>query len=139
LIVRASRSPAREADSSACVCADHGVRARGRKEGETTDPAGKATTATDAARKTRSGQRDGGSSREGRSNEDPVGKAATTTDPTKAMKGEGDGAGLAKQGPAPDLAGLVDSGDGRGVKREALLCGSGEGRGRVDGADPRAG
>jgi hypothetical protein len=56
------------------------------------------------------------------------------------MKGEGDGAGLTGQGPVPDLAGLVDVGDGRGVKREALLGDSGEGRGRVDGAaDPRAG
>jgi hypothetical protein len=34
LIVRASRSPAKEADSSARVCTGHGVRARGRKEGE---------------------------------------------------------------------------------------------------------
>jgi hypothetical protein len=33
-IVQASRSPAREADGSARVCAGHGVRARGRKEGE---------------------------------------------------------------------------------------------------------
>jgi hypothetical protein len=33
-IVQASRSPTREADGSARVCADHGVRARGRKEGE---------------------------------------------------------------------------------------------------------
>ena len=86
-IVRASRSPAREADSSARVCAGHGVRARGRIEGETTDPAGKATAATDPAGKTRSSQRDGGSSREGRSNVDPAGKAAAATDPTKAMKG----------------------------------------------------
>jgi hypothetical protein len=56
-IVRASRSPAREADSSARVCAGHSVRARGRREGETADPAGKATTATDIAEKTRSSQR----------------------------------------------------------------------------------
>jgi hypothetical protein len=86
-IVRASRSPAREADSSAHVCAGHGVRARDKIEGETTDPVGKATTATDLAGKTRSSQRDGGSSRKGRSNVDPAGKAATATDPTKAMKG----------------------------------------------------
>jgi hypothetical protein len=32
-IIRASTSPAREADSSARVCAGHGVRARGRIEG----------------------------------------------------------------------------------------------------------
>ena len=72
---------------------------------------------------------------------DPAGKAATAMEPTMAtMKGEGDGASLTGQGPVPDLAGLVDVGDGRGVKREALLGDSGEGRGRVDGAaDPRAG
>jgi hypothetical protein len=51
-IVRASRSPAREADNSACVCAGHGVCARGRIEGETADPAGKATAATDPVGKT---------------------------------------------------------------------------------------
>jgi hypothetical protein len=46
----------------------------------------------------------------------------------------------AGQGPASVLAGRVDAGDGRGAKREALLGGSGEGRGRVDGvADPRTG
>jgi hypothetical protein len=54
---------------------------------ETSDPAGKATAATDPAGKTRSSQRDGGSSREGRSNVDPAGKATVATDPTKAMKG----------------------------------------------------
>jgi hypothetical protein len=64
-IVQTSRSPAREADGNARVCADHGVRARGRIEGKTTDPAGKATTATDPAGKTRSSQRDDGSSRKG--------------------------------------------------------------------------
>jgi hypothetical protein len=51
-IVRASRSPAKEADSNARVCAGHGVSARDRIEGETTDPAGKATTSTDLAGKT---------------------------------------------------------------------------------------
>jgi hypothetical protein len=53
----------------------------------TTDLTGKATTATDPARKTRSGQRDGGLSREGRSNGDPAGKATAATNPAKAMKG----------------------------------------------------
>jgi hypothetical protein len=48
-IVRTSRGPAREADDSARVCAGHGGRARGRIEGITVDPAGKATTATDPA------------------------------------------------------------------------------------------
>jgi hypothetical protein len=71
---------------------------------------------------------------------DRAGKVAAATDSAKAMKGEGDGAGPAGQGLALDLAGLVDADDRRGVKREALLCGSGEGRGPVDGAaDPRAG
>jgi hypothetical protein len=51
------------------------------------DPAGKATAATYPDGKTRSSQRGGGSSREGRSNVDPDGKAAAATDPTKAMKG----------------------------------------------------
>jgi hypothetical protein len=63
-----SRSPAKEADGNAHVCAGHGVCAHGKIEGVTTDPAEKATTATNLAGKTRSGQRDGRSSREGRSN-----------------------------------------------------------------------
>jgi hypothetical protein len=121
-IVRASRSPAREADSSARVCTGHGSRACGRIEGETADPAGKATTATDPAGKKRSSKRDGRSSRKGRSNVDPAGKAATATDPAKAMKGVGGGAGPAGQGPAPDLArGVDDTGDGRSSKGDALL------------------
>jgi hypothetical protein len=73
----------------------------------------------DPARKTRSSQRDGGSSREGRSYVDPAGKAAAATDPTK---GVGGGAGPAGQGPAPDLArGVNDAGDRRRSKGEALL------------------
>jgi hypothetical protein len=55
------------------------------------DPAGKATTATNPDGKTRSSQRDGGSSRKGRSNVDPAGKVAAATDPMKAMKGWGGG------------------------------------------------
>jgi hypothetical protein len=51
------------------------------------DPAGKATTTTDPDGKTRSSQRDGGSSREGRNNVDPAGKTEAVMDPTKAMKG----------------------------------------------------
>jgi hypothetical protein len=48
---------------------------------------------------------------------DPTGKAAAATEPTMAtMKGEGDGAGPAEQGPASDLAGRVDVGDGRSSK-----------------------
>jgi hypothetical protein len=86
------------------------------------DPAEKATTATDPDGKKRSSQRDGGSSRKGRSNVDPSGKAATATDPAKAKKGVGGGACPAGQGLAPDLAKGVDgTGDGRSSKREALL------------------
>jgi hypothetical protein len=55
------------------------------------DPAGKATAVTDPDEETRSSQRDGGSSREGRSNMDPAGKAAAATDPTKARKGRATG------------------------------------------------
>jgi hypothetical protein len=86
-IVRASRSLAREDDSSANVCPDHGVRARGRIEGETTDPVEKATAAMDPTGKTRSSQRDIRSSWKGRSNVNPARKVAAATDPTKAMKG----------------------------------------------------
>ena len=87
------------------------------------DPAGKATAATDPDGETRSSQRDGGSSREVRSNVDPAGKAAAATEPTMAaMKGEGDGAGPAEQGPAPDLArGVNGAGDRRRSKGEVLL------------------
>jgi hypothetical protein len=68
-----------------------------------------------------SSQRDGGSSRKGRSNVDPAGKAATATDPAKAKKGVGGGAGPAGQGPAPDLArGVNGAGDRRRSKGEAL-------------------
>jgi hypothetical protein len=98
-IVRASKSPAREADNSARGCAGHGVRARDRIEGETTDPSGKATTVTDPAGKTRSSERDGGSSREGRNNVDPAGKAAAATNPTKAMKGWASGRVQPGRGP----------------------------------------
>jgi hypothetical protein len=85
------------------------------------DPAGKATAATDTNGKTRSSQREGGSSRKGRSNVDPAGKAAAATDPARAMKGVGGGVGPAGQGPAPDLARGVDgTGDRRSSKWEAL-------------------
>jgi hypothetical protein len=50
-IVRTSRSPAREAGGSARVCASHGGRARDRIEGVKADLVGKATSATDPARK----------------------------------------------------------------------------------------
>jgi hypothetical protein len=83
------------------------------------DPVGKATAATDPDGKMRFSQRDGGSSRKGRSNVDPAGKAAAATDP---MKGVGGGVGPARQGPAPDLARGVDGiGDRKSSKWEALL------------------
>jgi hypothetical protein len=49
---RSSRSLIREAGDSARVCAIQRNRARGRKEGVSTDPVGKATTSTDLAMKT---------------------------------------------------------------------------------------
>ena len=54
---------------------------------------------------------------------DPAEKAAAATEPTMAtMKGEGDGAGPAEQGPAPDLARDDDgAGAGRSLKGEAML------------------
>jgi hypothetical protein len=51
-IVWTSRSPTREADSSARFCASHGGRVRDRIEGVMADPARKATTEKDLARKT---------------------------------------------------------------------------------------
>jgi hypothetical protein len=121
-IVRASRSPAREADSSARVCAGHGVRARGGIEGETADPAGKATTATDPAGKPRSSQRgrriepersqQRGSGREGRGSDGS----------SEGDEGVVGGACPAGQGPAPDLAKGVDgTSDGRSSKGEVAL------------------
>jgi hypothetical protein len=122
LIIRASTSPAREANSSARVCAGHGVRARGGIEGETADPAGKATAATDPAGKTRSSQKgrriepersqQRGSGREGRGSDGS----------SEGDEGVGGGACPAGQGPAPDLAKGVDgTDDGRSSKWEALL------------------
>jgi hypothetical protein len=49
---RSSRSLAREAGDSARIYVGQGGRARGRKEGVSADPVGKATTATDPAIKT---------------------------------------------------------------------------------------
>jgi hypothetical protein len=64
-----------------------------------------AKAATDPVGKTRSGQRDDGSSREGRNNVDLAGKAAAATEPTKE--------GGARQGRA-SRAGAC-GGPGRGV------------------------
>jgi hypothetical protein len=54
---------------------------------------------------------------------DPAGEAVAATEPMMAaMKGEGDGAGPAEQGPAPDLARDDNgAGVGRSLKGEALL------------------
>jgi hypothetical protein len=115
--MRTSRRPAREADDSARVGAGHGVRTRGRIEGVTTDPAAKATAATDPAGKTRSSQRDDGTSREDRSNGESGRKGRDSDGSNEGDEGVGGGAGPAGQVPVPDMAGRVDAGDGRGVKR----------------------
>jgi hypothetical protein len=59
---------------------------------------------------------------------DPAGKAAAATKPTmEAMKGEGDGAGPAEQGPAPDLARGVDDTVTGEVRRVVLQGAAGRG------------
>jgi hypothetical protein len=100
-IVRASRSPAREADSS--VCAGHGVRTRGRKEGETIDPAGKATTATDPAGKTRS--RKGRRIEPGRSQQRGSGREGRGSNGSnEGDEGGGRRGGSSRAGACPDQA-----------------------------------
>jgi hypothetical protein len=86
-IVRASRSPAREADSSARVCAGHGVRARGKIEGGRRIRPGRLRQ-----RQIWSGRRDLAKGTANRAEKaastwNPAGKVATATTPTKAMKG----------------------------------------------------
>jgi hypothetical protein len=103
LIVRMSRSPATETYGNARVCAGLGVRARGRIEGVTADP----------VEKTRSGQRDGKSSREGRSNGESGPKGRGSDGSNEGDEGVGGGVGPAGQGPAPILAGGFDNGDER--------------------------
>jgi hypothetical protein len=97
LIVLMSRSPGRP-DGSARICAGHGA---------VTDPNVMATAVTDPTGKTRSGQRDGRSSREGRGRD-----GSNIWD-----EGEGDGAVPVKQEPVPVLGRKVDADDGRGAKR----------------------
>jgi hypothetical protein len=122
LIVRMSRSPAREADGNARVCAGHGVRARSRIEGVMADPAGKATAATDPAEKTRSGQMDDRSSREGRSNGESGREGRGSDGSNKGDEAVGGGAGPTGQGPAADLARGVDGvSDRRSSKGEVAL------------------
>jgi hypothetical protein len=59
---------------------------------------------------------------------DPAGKAATATEPTMAaMNGEGNGAGPAEQGPAPDLARGVDGTVTGEVRRVELQGAAGRG------------
>jgi hypothetical protein len=81
------------------------------------DPAGKATTATDPAGKARSGQRDGRTSREGHSNGESDQEGRDNDGSYEGDQMVGGGAGPAGQGATSDLAGRVDDGDGRGVKR----------------------
>jgi hypothetical protein len=94
-IVHASRSPAREADSSARVCAGPGVHAHDKKKGKRQIRPGRPWQRQIQPRRRDPTKGTTDQSREGRSNEDP---AATATDPAKAMKGEGDGASPAGQG-----------------------------------------
>jgi hypothetical protein len=61
---------------------------------------------------------------------DPAGKAAAATEPTMAaMKGEGDGVSPVEQGPAPDLAGRVDVGDGEARRSHVGAAGRRRGQG----------
>jgi hypothetical protein len=121
-IDQTSRSPAREADSSARGCAGHGVRARGRieggngrsgREGHGSDGSSREDAIQPKGRRIepeRSQQR--GSGREGRGSDGS----------NEGDEGVGSGAGPAGQGPAPDLArGVGGTGDGRSSKWEALL------------------
>jgi hypothetical protein len=121
-IIRASTSPAREADSSAHVYAGHGVRARCRieggngrsgREGHGSDGSSREDAIQPKGRRIepeRSQQR--GSGREGRGSDGS----------NEGDEGVGSGAGPAGQGPAPDLArGVGGTGDGRSSKWEALL------------------
>jgi hypothetical protein len=83
------------------------------------DPAGKATVATDPTRKTRSSQRESGSSREGRSNGESNQEGCGSDRSNEGDEGEGDGAGPAGLGPAPGLAGVLApaTGEARSGKR----------------------
>jgi hypothetical protein len=93
-----------------------------------------AKAVTDPVGKTRSGQRDDGSSREGRNNVDLAGKAAAATEPTKReARGR---AGPAGQGPVADLVGEFDAGSERSLKIRGAAGrrrNQGQGRQRDDG------
>jgi hypothetical protein len=85
-IVRTSRSPAKEADDSARVCASHGVRARDRIDGVTTIQPGRPRQ-----RRIQPERHDpvkGTAERAGKvtATVNPTRKAAITMDPTKAIK-----------------------------------------------------
>jgi hypothetical protein len=95
LIIRMSRSLAREADVTARVRAGHGARASDRIKGVTADPTEKAMTTTDPAGKTRSGQRDNGSSREGRNNGESDRDGRDNDGSNEGDEGVGGGAGPA--------------------------------------------
>jgi hypothetical protein len=119
-IGRASRSPAREADNSARVCAGHGVRARSRIEGERRIRPGRPRQ-----RRIQPRRRDPAKGTADRA----VMVAATGIRPgrpgsdgsNEGDEGVGGGAGPAA-GSAPDLArGVDNTGDRRSSKGEALL------------------
>jgi hypothetical protein len=93
-VVRSSRSPAREADSTACVCAGQGGRACGRIEGATTDPAGEGHDSDESSQE--NGDPAKGTAdlaEKATAAMDPAGKAVEATDPVMAAtnKGVGDG------------------------------------------------
>jgi hypothetical protein len=118
-IIRASTSPAREADSSARVCAGHGVRARGTIEGGNS----RSDRERPRQRRIQPRRRD-----PAKGTADRAGKvAATWIRPgrprqrriqRRRRRGVGDWAGPARQGHALDLARGVD---GRSSKWETLL------------------
>jgi hypothetical protein len=121
-IVRALRSPTREADSSARVCTGDGVHARCRIEGERRiqpgRPRQRRIRGEDTIRpkgrriKPRRPQQHG-PGREGRGSDGS----------NEGDEGVGGGAGPARQGPAPDLARGVDgTSDGRSSKGEVALA-----------------
>jgi hypothetical protein len=91
------------------------------------DPAGKATAATDPNGKMRSSQRDGGSSRKGRSNVDPAGKAAAATDPTRVMKGWAAGRVQPGRGLRRTWQGVLAAPATGEVRRVVLLGAAGRG------------
>lgn len=109
--VRSLRSPAKEADDSTRVCAGKGGRTRDRVEGVTADPVGKATTATDPAKKTTIRPK-GRRLQLGRLQQRGSGLESRDNDESSCggdEEGVVDGTVLAVQGPAPDMARRVST------------------------------